>query len=102
MRVTDTLNRAESRQKCIENLKKRLMQRKSTFQTFLNTASVRVEASYRVAHILGAAGKSYSDGELVKQCIMEIVKCIHPDKESHFVAIQLSRDTSQRRQCTIA
>ena len=52
----------------IENLKKRLMQRKATFQTFLNTANVRVEASHRIAYILGATGKSCLDGELVKQC----------------------------------
>ena len=54
---------------------KRLMQRKATFHTVLNTANVKAEASYRVAHILGAAGKPYSDGELVKQCPFETVKC---------------------------
>ena len=42
------------------------------------------------------------DGQLVKQCLVETVKCILPDKESDFVAIPLSRDTVQRRQCTIA
>ena len=56
------------------------MQRKTTFQAFYKTANVRVEAPYRVAHILGAAGKPYSDDELVGQCLVETVKCIHPDK----------------------
>ena len=102
MRVTVTLTRAESPKKCIEKLMKRFMQRKATFHTFFYTANVRVEASHRVAHILGAVGKRYSDGELVKQCLVEAVKYIHPDKESDFVAIPLSCDTDQRRQCTIA
>lgn len=93
---------SESRKNCVENLKKKLKQRKTTFQTFLNRTNVRVEASYKVAHILGAAGKSYSDGELVKKCLVEAVKCIHPDEEIDFAAIPLSRDTIQRRQCTIA
>ena len=63
---------------------------------------MRVKASYRVALILDAAGKPHSHDENVKQCLVETVKCIHPDKESDFVAIPLSRDAVQRRQCTIA
>ena len=47
------------------------MQRQATFQTFLNITNVRVDTSHRVAHILGAAGKPYSDGELVEQCLVE-------------------------------
>ena len=90
------------KKKCIENLKKRLMQWKTTFQTFLKTANVRVEALHRVAHILSTGGKPYLDDALVKQCLVETVKCIHPDKESNFDVIPLSRDTVQRRQCTIA
>ena len=83
-------------------LKEELMQRKATFQMFWNTANVLVEASYRVAQSLGAAGKPNLDCELVKQCLVETVKCIHSDKEIDFDTIPLSRDTAQLRQCTIA
>ena len=38
----------------------------------------------------------------MKLCLLESVKCIHPNKESDFAAIPPSRDTVQRFQCTIA
>ena len=92
----------ESRKICVENLKKKLKQQKWGFQTFVKSSNARVEASYKVAHILGVAGKPYSDGELVKKCLVETVKCIHPGKESDYATLPLSRDTVQRRQCAVA
>ena len=59
--------------------------------TFTKSDNNRCEASYR-------AGKPYSDGELVKQCLIDVVKCIHPGKEADYLSIALSRYTIQRRQ----
>ncbi|KAG8239676.1 hypothetical protein J437_LFUL013899 [Ladona fulva] len=86
----------ESRKICVENLKRHFLQQTSVMSTFVKSTNNRSEASYRVAYRLGVAGKPYSDGELVKGCIMDVVKCIHPGKEADYSSIPLSRDTVQR------
>ena len=92
----------ESRKLCVENLKKKVRQQTSVMSAFVKTTNNRTEASYMVAYRLGVAGKPYSDGELVKACIVDAVRCIHPGKEGEYSSIPLSRDTVQRRQYNIA
>ena len=70
--------------------------------TFTNSDTDRCEASFRVAYHLGVVGKPYSDGELVKQCLVDVVKCIPPGKETCYSSIPLSPCTIQRRQKDIA
>ena len=60
------------------------------------------EASYRVAYHLGVAGKPYSDGEPMKQFLIDTVECIHSGKEADYFSIALSHVTMQRRQDDIA
>ena len=69
--------------------------------TFAKSTNSRCEASYRVAYHLGVAGKSNFDGELVKRCLIDVVKCIHSGKEADY-SIALSRVAMQRRQDDIA
>ena len=66
--------------------------------TFAKSTNSRCEASYREAYHLGFAGKPYSDGELVKRCLIDVVKCIHPGKEADYSSIALSHVTMQRCQ----
>ena len=47
-------------------------------------------------------GKPYSDGELVKRCFRNVVKCIHSGKEADYSSIALSRVTMQRSRDDIA
>ena len=70
--------------------------------TFAKSTNSRCEASYRVAYHLGVAGKRYSDGELVKRCLIDVVKCIHFGKETDYSSIALSRVSVQCRQDDIA
>ena len=70
--------------------------------TFIKPTNNRCQAFYRVAYHLGVAGKPYSDGELVKRCLIDVVKCIHPGKEADYSSLALSRNTIQRRQDDIA
>ena len=92
----------ESRKISVENLKISLRQQTSCMSTFIKPTNNRCEASYRVAYHLGVAGKPYSDGELVKRCLIDVVKCIHPGKEADYSSLALSRNTIQRRQDDIA
>ena len=87
---------------CVENLKRIVRYQTSVMSAFVKTTNKRSEASNRVAYRLGVAGKPYSDGELVKSCIMDVVKCIHPGKETDYSLIPLSRDTVPCRQSNIA
>ena len=70
--------------------------------TFTKSDNNRCEASYRVVYHLGLAEKPYSDGELDKRCLIDVVKCIHPGKETDYSSVALSRCTIQRRQNDIA
>ena len=87
----------------MENLKKSVRKQTACITTFAKSTNSRCEASYRVAYHLGGTGKPYSDGELVKRCLIN-VKCIHPGKEADFnySSIALSRVAMQRRQDNIA
>ena len=55
-----------------------------------------------MAYHLGIVGKPYSDGKLMKQCLIDVVKCIHPGKEAHYSSIALLHVTTQRRLDDIA
>ena len=70
--------------------------------TFTKSDNNRCEASYRVAYHLGVAEKPYSDGKIVKRCLIDVVKCIYPGKETDYSSIALSRYTIQGRQNDIA
>ena len=94
--------KGDSRKICIENLKKSVRKQTACTTTFAKYTNSRCEASYRVAYHLGVAGKSYSDGELVKRCLIDVVKCIHSGKEADYSSIALSRFTMHRRQDDIA
>ena len=94
--------KGDSRKICIENLKKSVRKRTACITTFAKSTNSRCEASYRVAYHLGVAGKPYSDGELVKRCLIDVAKCINPAKEADYSSISLSRVTIQRRQDDIA
>ena len=69
--------KGDSRKICIENLKKSVRKQRTCKTIFAKSTNSRCEASYRVAYHLGVAGKPYSDGELVKRCLIDVVKCIH-------------------------
>ena len=91
----------ESRKICVENLKS-LRQKTSCISTFIKSTNNCCEASYRVAYHLGEVGKPSSNGDLVKQCLIDVVKCIHSDKKADYSSLALSCITIQRQQNDIA
>ena len=60
--------KGDSRKICIENLKTSVRKQTACIATFAKSTNSRCEASYRVVYHLGAVGKPYSNGELVKRC----------------------------------
>ena len=94
--------KGDSRKICIVNLKKSVRKQTACITTFAKSTNSRCEASHRVAYHHGVAGKPYSDGELVKRRLIDVVKCIHSGKEADYSSIALSRVSMQRRQDDIA
>ena len=94
--------KGDSRKICIDNLKKSVRKQTACITKFAKSTNSRCEASYRVAYHVGVAGKPYSDGELVKRCVIDVAKCIHFGKEADYSSIALSPFTMQRRQDDIA
>ena len=82
--------KGDSRKICIENLKKSVRKQTTCIPTFAKSTNSRCEASYRVAYHLDVAGKPYSEGELVKRCLTDVVKCIHTEKEVNYSSIALA------------
>lgn len=78
---------------CVKKLKKQqtLFTKQSTLQ---NSAT---EASFMVAYNLAKRNKPFSDGEFIKQCMVECASELCPDVRSKFENISLSRRTIVRR-----
>ena len=55
-----------------------------------------VKASYLVSKLIADRKKHFTDGEFVKECLMEIVETVCPEKKSFF-SICLSSRTITRR-----
>ena len=51
------------------------------------------EASLMVAYNLAKCNKPFSDGEFMKQCMVECASVMCPDVKSKFESISLSRRT---------
>jgi len=83
--------KGKSRKICVENSKKSVRQQTSCLSTFIKSTNNRYEASYRVAYHLVVAWKPYSDGQLVKRCLIDVVKCIHPGTETDYSSVALSQ-----------
>ncbi|XP_016407553.1 general transcription factor II-I repeat domain-containing protein 2-like [Sinocyclocheilus rhinocerous] len=54
-------------------------------------------ASYEVAHLIARHGKPFTEGELIKECLMKVATIICPEKMQDFKNISLSRNTVGRR-----
>ncbi|XP_076810297.1 general transcription factor II-I repeat domain-containing protein 2-like [Clavelina lepadiformis] len=72
-----------------------LNQRKSSPKRPVNVTATRV--SYEISTDIAAAGKSFTEGEFVKKCMLRAVSRICPREIEKFRSVSLSRTTVQRR-----
>jgi hypothetical protein len=56
-----------------------------------------VRASYKVAEIIAKHGRSFTDSELVKECVLAIAEEVCPEQKNIFENISLSARTCTRR-----
>ncbi|KAL3855451.1 hypothetical protein ACJMK2_014662 [Sinanodonta woodiana] len=55
------------------------------------------KASYKVAYVLAKSGKPFTDGEVVKECLLEVAEELCPEKSKRFENEALSANTIARR-----
>ena len=58
--------------------------------------------TYKIAHILGKRGKPLSDVEIIKECIVEVVGMLDPEKVDKYKQLSLTRRTITDRQHELA
>uniref|UniRef100_A0A6P7F1W9 General transcription factor II-I repeat domain-containing protein 2A-like n=1 Tax=Diabrotica virgifera virgifera TaxID=50390 RepID=A0A6P7F1W9_DIAVI len=92
----------EARETILQQLKKEKLHQQQTFNKFFQQNNNATEARYKVAYILGKRGKPFSDVEMIKDCIVEVVKCLHPEKVDKYKQLPLSRGTITERQHELA
>ena len=81
----------------INKLMAGLKKQQSTFSRSRDIADGAVRASYLIANELVWASKPYSDGELVKTCMLKAAEVVCPEKRPSFANISLSRNTVANR-----
>lgn len=81
----------------IRRLKGELAAQQDAFlrQSRVNQAAVR--ASFKVAHLLAAHSKPFTDGEFGKAVMLAVAEEVCPDKNDAFNAVSLSAQTMTRR-----
>ena len=80
-----------------EKLINSLHKQQNIFKTLANTDIALTKASYIVAHKVAKQCKPFSDGEFVKECLVDIAELLCPDKQPTFEKICMSRRTLVRR-----
>lgn len=92
----------EAREAALQKLKKEKKNQQAGFSAFLNRNVTITDASYKIAHLLGKKGKPFSDVDTIKDCIIEAVNCLDPDKVAKYKELPLSRRTITDRQHDLA
>ena len=87
----------DARVEKIAQLKSALTKRVSMFHNYITEAERSTKASYKVAQLIAKWKKPFTDGEFVKECLMEVVECVFPEKIKKISDICLSARTITRR-----
>ena len=88
----------EERKIAFERLKDQKEQQQQMFKKISCQKNDAIEAIYRVAFLLGKRGKPFSDVDIIKESIIEVVSCIHPENISKYKELPLSPTTITSRQ----
>ena len=91
----------EERKIAFERLKNQKERQQQMFKKISCQKNDAIEATYRVALLLGKRGKPFSDVNIIKESIIEVVSCIHPKNISKY-KLPLSRSTITSRQHELA
>lgn len=85
-----------------EKLLKNLSGEQQTFKKMTSSNEIATKISLQISQQIVRAGKSFTEGELIKNCMMLAVSELCPEKKKSFENVSLSRMTVQRRVTDIA
>ncbi|OAF68599.1 hypothetical protein A3Q56_03696 [Intoshia linei] len=88
-------------EKKLETLKNQLKNQQTLFKNIFNLGQAQTKASYMIASLLGKKERAFSDAKMVKEAIIETVKCVKPHNISKYENIPLSRRCIVNRQTEI-
>ncbi|GFY64669.1 proteinral transcription factor ii-i repeat domain-containing protein 2a [Trichonephila inaurata madagascariensis] len=80
----------------------RLKSQQSLFIKANTEQESATRASFRVALEIAKRGKSFTDGEMIKECLIAVAEEICPEKVNLFKSVSLSANTVARRVQDIA
>ena len=83
----------EERKVAFKRLKNQKERQQQMFKKISCQKNDAFEATYQVALLLGKRGKPFSDVDIIKESIIEVVSCIHPENISKSKELPLSRTT---------
>ena len=63
----------------------------------MNENESLIKASYRVTYVLAKSGKPFTNGEVVKECLLEASEELCPEKSNQFKNVALGANTIARR-----
>ncbi|XP_005817565.2 general transcription factor II-I repeat domain-containing protein 2-like [Xiphophorus maculatus] len=74
------------------------LQKQQGFFTKLHTSrDAATKTSFVIAHKIAKTGKPFSEGEFIKECLVDSAALICPEKKEEFEKVPLSRRTVTRR-----
>lgn len=88
---------SEARKKAADKYVQNLFRQQSVFNRQNLEQEAATIASFSIAYLIAKHNKPFSDGEFIKECLIEASKIICPDIKHKFEGISLSRRTVTRR-----
>ncbi|XP_075067564.1 general transcription factor II-I repeat domain-containing protein 2A-like [Mixophyes fleayi] len=87
----------QERAKESEILLSKLQTQRTLFTKLSTSRDTATKASYLISHKIAKRSKPFSDGEFIKECLVDSAELICPEKKDAFENIPLSRRTVTRR-----
>lgn len=92
----------EERAREADALMVKLQTQQGLFTKLHTTRNAAVRTSFVISHKIARKSKAFSDGEFIKECLLDSVALICPEKKAAFENVSLSRRTVTRRVEAIA
>ncbi|XP_060914195.1 general transcription factor II-I repeat domain-containing protein 2-like [Labrus mixtus] len=87
----------EERKQCPTQLQRGLLSQQSLFHKSKKEADAAVEASYVVKLLIARTGKPFTEGQFLKECMLQVADILCPEKKSLFNNISLLANTVAER-----
>ncbi|CAI6349474.1 unnamed protein product [Macrosiphum euphorbiae] len=81
----------------LQSLQNNFSSQQLLFKKQKNINEAATKTSFRISHLLAKRGKAFSDGSLIKECIIQAVEEICPERIDTFKNNSLSANTVPRR-----